>query len=241
MAISGETIDYGPCAFMDAYDPARSSARSTVTGATPTRTSPIAQWNLARLAETLLPLFDPRKAPAIERAMRPSGRSRALRGTGSSACAANSGWRRRKTTTRAGHRPSRVDAGGAADFTNTFRALTGAAWRPSLRDPGLRLDAAWQARLAREAAVPRGVARMQRTQSGHHPPQSPRGRRLTLPWRQRPGAARTAARRACNPFDPRARRASPNPPAALRTVHLLRHVKRRQHPLSGVPSRPSIP
>jgi len=59
MTISGETIDYGPCAFMDAFDPATvfssiDSGGRYAYGNQP----PIAQWNLARLAETLLPLFD---------------------------------------------------------------------------------------------------------------------------------------------------------------------------------------
>jgi uncharacterized protein YdiU (UPF0061 family) len=39
MTLSGETIDYGPCAFMEAYDPGRSSAPSTTAAATPTATS----------------------------------------------------------------------------------------------------------------------------------------------------------------------------------------------------------
>ncbi|MDQ6606318.1 MAG: YdiU family protein [Actinomycetota bacterium] len=58
MTISGETIDYGPCAFMDAFDPATvfssiDHAGRYAYGNQP----PIAQWNLARLAEPLLPLF----------------------------------------------------------------------------------------------------------------------------------------------------------------------------------------
>ncbi len=58
VTISGETIDYGPCAFMDAYDPATvfssiDHAGRYAYGNQP----PITQWNLARLAEALLPLF----------------------------------------------------------------------------------------------------------------------------------------------------------------------------------------
>jgi len=53
MAISGETIDYGPCAFMNAYDPATvfssiDRAGRYAYGNQP----PVAQWNLARLAES---------------------------------------------------------------------------------------------------------------------------------------------------------------------------------------------
>jgi serine/tyrosine/threonine adenylyltransferase len=59
MAISGETIDFGPCAFMDAFDPATVFSSIDHGGRYAYGNQPIiAQWNLARLAETLLPLFD---------------------------------------------------------------------------------------------------------------------------------------------------------------------------------------
>ena len=65
--ISGETIDYGPCAFMDVFDP--STVFSSIDhggryayGNQPT----ITQWNLARLAETLLPLIDSDGVAAVE-------------------------------------------------------------------------------------------------------------------------------------------------------------------------------
>ena len=59
MAISGETIDYGPCAFMDAFDPATVFSSIDHSGRYAYGNQPpIAQWNLARLAETLLPLID---------------------------------------------------------------------------------------------------------------------------------------------------------------------------------------
>ena len=69
MALSGETIDYGPCAFMDRYDPATvfssiDSGGRYAYGNQP----PIAQWNLARLAEAMLPLFDDDADRAAERA-----------------------------------------------------------------------------------------------------------------------------------------------------------------------------
>jgi uncharacterized protein YdiU (UPF0061 family) len=57
--ISGETIDYGPCAFMDAYDPATVFSSIDDRGRYAYGNQPqILQWNLARLAETLLPLID---------------------------------------------------------------------------------------------------------------------------------------------------------------------------------------
>jgi serine/tyrosine/threonine adenylyltransferase len=59
MAISGETIDYGPCAFMDHYDPATVFSSIDTQGRYAYANQPrIAQWNLARVAETLLPLID---------------------------------------------------------------------------------------------------------------------------------------------------------------------------------------
>ncbi len=59
MTISGETIDYGPCAFMDTYDPATVFSSIDHGGRYAYGNQPlIAQWNLARLAEALLPLID---------------------------------------------------------------------------------------------------------------------------------------------------------------------------------------
>jgi serine/tyrosine/threonine adenylyltransferase len=57
--ISGETIDYGPCAFMDAFDPATVFSSIDQGGRYAYGNQPpITMWNLARLAETLLPLID---------------------------------------------------------------------------------------------------------------------------------------------------------------------------------------
>jgi uncharacterized protein YdiU (UPF0061 family) len=69
MALSGETIDYGPCAFMDAYDPATVFSSIDRGGRYAYGNQPgIAQWNLTRLAEAMLPLFDPVSERALERA-----------------------------------------------------------------------------------------------------------------------------------------------------------------------------
>ena len=58
--ISGETIDYGPCAFIDAYDPAAVFSSIDHGGRYAFGRQPvIMQWNLARLAEPLLPLIQP--------------------------------------------------------------------------------------------------------------------------------------------------------------------------------------
>jgi serine/tyrosine/threonine adenylyltransferase len=59
MTISGETIDYGPCAFMEAHDPASVFSSIDTHGRYAYANQPlIARWNLARLAEALLPLVD---------------------------------------------------------------------------------------------------------------------------------------------------------------------------------------
>ncbi len=69
MALSGETIDYGPCAFMDHYDPDTVFSSIDHRGRYAYGNQPaIAQWNLARFAETLLPLIDADKAMAIAQA-----------------------------------------------------------------------------------------------------------------------------------------------------------------------------
>ena len=67
MALSGETIDYGPCAFMDAYDPATVFSSIDRNGRYAYgNQAPIAQWNLARLAEAMLPLFHEDEKLAVE-------------------------------------------------------------------------------------------------------------------------------------------------------------------------------
>ncbi|WP_430786353.1 protein adenylyltransferase SelO [Virgibacillus flavescens] len=67
MTISGETIDYGPCAFMDTYDPATVFSSIDVQGRYAYGNQPyMAKWNLTRLAETLLPLLDENQEKAID-------------------------------------------------------------------------------------------------------------------------------------------------------------------------------
>lgn len=69
MALSGESIDFGPCAFMEAYNPQAVFSSIDEMGRYAFDAQPhIARWNLARLAETLLPLIDADEGCAIERA-----------------------------------------------------------------------------------------------------------------------------------------------------------------------------
>ncbi|WP_334072472.1 MULTISPECIES: protein adenylyltransferase SelO [Paenibacillus] len=67
MALSGETIDYGPCAFMDAYDPATVFSSIDRHGRYAYGNQPeIAAWNLARFAEALLPLLHEDEEQAVK-------------------------------------------------------------------------------------------------------------------------------------------------------------------------------
>jgi uncharacterized protein YdiU (UPF0061 family) len=74
MTISGETIDYGPCAFLDAYDPATVYSSIDTGGRYAYGNQPVvAEWNLARLAEALLPLVADDEDEAIARAVEALG------------------------------------------------------------------------------------------------------------------------------------------------------------------------
>jgi len=67
MSISGETIDYGPCAFMDVYDPETVFSSIDLQGRYAYGNQPaIAAWNLARFAETLLPLLHENQTEAVK-------------------------------------------------------------------------------------------------------------------------------------------------------------------------------
>ena len=120
MTVAGETIDFGPCAFMDAYDPA--TVFSSIDGMgryAYANQPPAAQWNLARFAETLLPLIDEDGSRAVESA------DRSDRGVLASirpvlarrACAASSGCSPRNPAT------SSSSAGGSS-FCTAINATT---------------------------------------------------------------------------------------------------------------------
>ncbi|MGO8739532.1 protein adenylyltransferase SelO [Rhodoblastus sp.] len=69
MSVSGETIDFGPCAFMDGFNRRQVYSSVDLDGRYAfNRQAPIAAWNLARLAEALLPLFDADPDVALSRA-----------------------------------------------------------------------------------------------------------------------------------------------------------------------------
>ncbi len=78
MTISGETIDYGPCAFMDAFDPRTVYSSIDETGRYSYGNQPfVAEWNLARLGETLLPLMGDDQDDAVSRLSEALGAFRA--------------------------------------------------------------------------------------------------------------------------------------------------------------------
>ena len=129
-SIAGETIDFGPCAFMDAYDAGTVFSSIDHAGRYAYGNQPrIAGWNLARLAETLLPLLDSDDARAMASAQE------ALTGFGERFEAAYLGGMRRKIgldEERDGDAALAQDllkamAENAADFTLTFRRLCDAA------------------------------------------------------------------------------------------------------------------
>jgi len=177
MALSGETIDYGPCAFMDRYDPATVFSSIDHGGRYAYGNQPaIAQWNLARLAEAMLPLFDTDTDRAVERATAAINRfpdlfeqhwldgMRAKLGLftnedGDKALVDDLlAWMHRRS----------------ADFTNTFRALT--LGRPVVDatdgDPEVE---AWHRRLAaRRGRQPQSAPEVENVMRAHNPAFIPR-------------------------------------------------------------------
>jgi uncharacterized protein YdiU (UPF0061 family) len=130
MAISGETIDFGPCAFMDTYDPTAVFSSIDAHGRYAFGNQPhAAAWNLARFAETLLPLIDPSADRAVELATEIVGGFSALFAERWLAGARS---KLGLSTPEAGDLALIEDllnamAQNQADFTLTFRALCEAA------------------------------------------------------------------------------------------------------------------
>ncbi|MGR3511830.1 MAG: protein adenylyltransferase SelO [Paracoccaceae bacterium] len=154
MTISGETIDYGPCAFMDTYHPLRVFSSIDHAGRYAYGRQPdVAMWNLAQLAMALLPLIgtsDPAQA-ALDRfpALFRSAWSRVFRAKLGLATEQS------EDDTLARDLMDRM-AENQADFTNTFRALGTPAARDTFPDPAAfdAWEKTWRARLAQEDATP---------------------------------------------------------------------------------------
>ena len=177
MALSGETIDYGPCAFMDRYDPATVFSSIDHGGRYAYRHQPsVARWNLARLGEAMLPLFDRDVDRAVERATAALDRFpdlferhwlEGMRGKlglftqeeGDKALVDDLlAWMQRRS----------------ADFTNTFRSLINGRLvaDSSNADPELE---AWHHRLAaRRGRQPQSPAEAEELMRRHNPAFIPR-------------------------------------------------------------------
>jgi serine/tyrosine/threonine adenylyltransferase len=181
MALSGETIDYGPCAFMDAYDPGTVFSSIDAQGRYAYGNQPaIAQWNLARLAEAMLPLFDERQEAAIDLATAALDRF------------ANLFHRYWQGGMRAKLGLFAEGAGDAllvdglltwmrdtgADFTNSFRALCAPAEAERLEQDDAAFAAwheGWQARLRRQAQSTEEVRTLM---ARHNPAVIPRNHKV---------------------------------------------------------------
>ncbi|MFZ4534412.1 MAG: protein adenylyltransferase SelO, partial [Alsobacter sp.] len=188
-SISGETIDYGPCAFIDAYDPAAVFSSIDQFGRYAYSNQPaIVQWNLARLAECLLPLMGPDETEALAFAQNAIGPGFAAR----FAHAYEDGLRRKLglATARDGDKAlaqALLDrmAENRADFTLVFRRLCAAAADPAAEGPvrDLFVDPTvfdswavdWRARLAAEGGHPGARATAMRA---HNPAVIPRNHRV---------------------------------------------------------------
>ena len=130
MNVSGETIDYGPCAFMDSYHPNKKFSSIDHQGRYAySNQASMAHWNLARLAETLLPLIDSNQETAIELASAvlakfSTGYQEALTRRFNAKIGLDSSsqedWKLAQTLLN-------IMADAKADFTRTFRHLTLAA------------------------------------------------------------------------------------------------------------------
>jgi uncharacterized protein YdiU (UPF0061 family) len=173
MAISGETIDYGPCAFMDHYDPATVFSSIDTHGRYAYANQPrIAQWNLARFAETLLPLIDADGNRAVARATEvvnafPEQYERQwLKGMRAKLGLVTED--EADLNLAAGFLTAMV--GNKVDYTLAFRYLAGAALsqeepiRALFADPSAYdlWSGHWRARLAREAMAPLARAQAMR-------------------------------------------------------------------------------
>jgi len=181
MSISGETIDYGPCAFMEAYDPGKVFSSIDRGGRYSYSNQPhAAHWNLTRLAEALLPIMK-HEAESEEAAL--ASAYEALAGFGPLFETAHLAGMRRKLgllTEREGDAALAEDllermAANQADFTLTFRRLSDAADGPEgdvevralFADPGAYdvWAAKWRGRLGEEEVSGQALAEAMRMAS----------------------------------------------------------------------------
>lgn len=181
-SISGETIDYGPCAFMDAYNPAQVFSSIDEMGRYAYANQPrIALWNLTRLAECLLPLFGGEQEKAVAEAQDILG---AFSDAFSNAYQAGLRQKVGLFTERDGDEALIQDlldamAKNQADFTLTFRKLgdDAADVRAQFMEPAAFDEWAgrWRARIALEQ---QGAAERQAAMHAVNPMYIPRNHRV---------------------------------------------------------------
>ncbi|MSU37361.1 MAG: YdiU family protein [Pedosphaera sp.] len=177
MALCGETIDYGPCAFVDDYDPAAVFSSIDRHGRYAFgQQPPIAAWNLARLAEALLPLLHPEPDTAVACANELLASFQesfqhhwltAMRGKLGLFTAETDDASLFEELLRAMHQTR-------ADYTHTFRNLRPHATLEPTSPPHAEFTAwhlRWTARLARQ---PQPSAEVLRLMSAHNPAVIPR-------------------------------------------------------------------
>lgn len=178
MTISGETIDYGPCAFMDTYDPATVFSSIDQHGRYAFANQPrIAYWNLARLADTLLPLLDDKQDKAIAMA------EDAIKQFPESFERYWLDGMRRKLglVSEQPDDASLIEAllklmqEHAADYTNTFRMLCSVAEGGAAPAGYDAWVSRWRARLGQEAHAPHAAATLMRA---HNPAVIPRNHQV---------------------------------------------------------------
>jgi len=178
VALSGETIDYGPCAFMDAFDPATVFSSIDRNGRYAYGNQPqIAQWNLARLAEALLPLLHAEEKQAVEIANASiEGFKTTFERHWLAGMRAKLGLFNEEADDRALIESLLIwMRDQKADFTNTFRSLNPAQALPQEDSAFATWHARWQARLKRQ---PQSVEEVQQRMRTHNPAVIPRNHKV---------------------------------------------------------------
>lgn len=154
-SIAGETIDYGPCAFMDAYHPSMVFSSIDQMGRYAYGRQPeIAVWNIAQLATALIQQAEDKEAAVDEATVIVHAMPDLIQARWLARFGAKIGLHSVKTEDEnmiAGLLD--IMARNQADFTNTFRALSGDSARDQFTDPTAfdQWATGWQARLARES------------------------------------------------------------------------------------------
>lgn len=182
MTISGETIDYGPCAFMDTYDPKTVFSSIDHHGRYAYGKQPsIAVWNLARFAESLLSLLHSDRQEAVKLAQEEISRFKDV-----FHCNWLGGMRAKLGLSNEEPSDGELVAGlltlmrsSAVDYTNTFLALTLGSYEgvePLLNQPGfIEWREKWQQRVGRQ---PGEVAAAEQLMRSTNPALIPRNHRV---------------------------------------------------------------